>query len=374
MYPSYKETAINALLGEFVRLVSRQADKAIFYDEMVALRADFTSPVYFSSRTIIDIARMLKEMPTPPGWRKEDIQAVYELAAKAEQHESDCKEHLTHVMMRLLHELTDYDCGLLPCKIDKEKNVMTVFLESEFSHTPVLPVLGDVVTMTGDGMHYAVTAATLRFDEKEEDWILTFAARSLADGKETELPGDAVDESVKKAVADYMIEEARKDPGFESPLEEIGGGRWIAPRKGLVEVDGTKIRTAITQITSANILTVEVGTTGYCGGDSGHGGRTYLRITDDSCTDMRCRVNGWRQHGTKSVDIGKGKKIDVPSGDDETFETPDAHEVEIILGGDCEMETFTTALRFAADVLEKKAGGSLILEVPKDLEGKEDDA
>lgn len=360
MYPSHKQTAIEALLGEFIRLVNRQTDKAMFNDEMVALSADFTSPVYFSSRTIIDIAKMLKEMPTPPGWRKEDIQAVYELAAKAEQHESDCKEHLTHVMMHLLHELLDYDCGLLPCKIDKEKDTIKVFLENEFSRTPVLPILGDVVSMTGDGMHYAITAATLYYDESKEDWSLVFGARSLEDGKETELPGDAIDESVKKAIADYMIEEARKDPGFESPLEEIGGGKWIAPRKGLVEVDGEKIRTAITQITSANILTVEVGTTGYRGGDSGHGGRTYLRITDDSCTDMRCTLKGefYDEYDRPEV---------------QSHATHNAHQIEIILGGDCEMDTFTTALRFAADVLEKKANGSLILEVPKVPEEPKED-
>lgn len=39
--------------------------------------------------------------------------------------------------------------------------------------------------------------------------------------------------------------------------------------------DGTEITTYSRDIVSANILEVEAGTTGYKGGDSGHGGRTY---------------------------------------------------------------------------------------------------
>ena len=41
-------------------------------------------------------------------------------------------------------------------------------------------------------------------------------------------------------------------------------------------LDGTEITTYTRDVVSANILTVEAGTTGYMGGDSGHGGRTYF--------------------------------------------------------------------------------------------------
>lgn len=38
-------------------------------------------------------------------------------------------------------------------------------------------------------------------------------------------------------------------------------------------VNGLKVRTWKREIYSANILEVEVGTTGFCGGDTGHGGK-----------------------------------------------------------------------------------------------------
>ena len=50
--------------------------------------------------------------------------------------------------------------------------------------------------------------------------------------------------------------------------------------------DGTEISTYTREVISANILEVEAGTTGYMGGDSGHGGRTYFRISDCGSTDM----------------------------------------------------------------------------------------
>ena len=38
--------------------------------------------------------------------------------------------------------------------------------------------------------------------------------------------------------------------------------------------DGTEITTYTRDVVSANILEVEAGTTGFMGGDTGHGGRT----------------------------------------------------------------------------------------------------
>lgn len=89
--------------------------------------------------------------------------------------------------------------------------------------------------------------------------------------------------------------------------------------------DGTVIPTYSTEIVSANILEVEVGTTGYKGGDGGHGGRTYFRIHDLSSTDIRA----W---------------ADYYSG------------FEVTLGGDSELDTMIEALKFIVDVLEKNKG------------------
>jgi len=101
-------------------------------------------------------------------------------------------------------------------------------------------------------------------------------------------------------------------------------------KHGTVDVDGVEVQTVKREFTSANIIEVEVGTTGYCGGDSGHGGRTYFRIEDLSSTDMAVKVSG-----TSCGETGK---------------------VEIMFGGDSELETFIDALEFAAETLREQAG------------------
>jgi hypothetical protein len=58
------------------------------------------------------------------------------------------------------------------------------------------------------------------------------------------------------------------------------------------------------------------------------------------------------------------------ANDGTDYEAHRANQIEIILGGDTELETFTQALRFAADVLEKKISGELDLTVPKDYQPK----
>lgn len=98
-----------------------------------------------------------------------------------------------------------------------------------------------------------------------------------------------------------------------------------------VIVNNIPVDTETQVCTSANILEVEVGTTGYRGGDSGHGGRTYIRLKDLSSTDMQVRVNG-------------GAKTDLTGG-----------QIEIAFGGDSELETFISALQFALNTLEKQS-------------------
>ena len=92
-------------------------------------------------------------------------------------------------------------------------------------------------------------------------------------------------------------------------------------------LDGTEITTYTRDVVSANILTVEAGTTGYMGGDSGHGGRTYFRIEDQGSTDIQVLPIG--RYG------------------DEVF--------EVFLCGDCELETVIRALKFITKVLEEEA-------------------
>ena len=74
-----------------------------------------------------------------------------------------------------------------------------------------------------------------------------------------------------------------------------------------------------------NILGVTVATNGYHGGDSGHGGRTYISFEDLCSTDIDAIVTYGQDTNAK---------------------------VEIMLGGDSELDSMIDALRWAADKLE----------------------
>jgi hypothetical protein len=74
-----------------------------------------------------------------------------------------------------------------------------------------------------------------------------------------------------------------------------------------------------------NVLGVTVGTNGYQGGDSGHGSRTYICLEDLGSTDIDAAVSLNHDGYTK---------------------------VEIMLGGDSELDSLIDTLRWAADRLE----------------------
>lgn len=107
----------------------------------------------------------------------------------------------------------------------------------------------------------------------------------------------------------------------------------------LVEVDGIVIDSYKRELDSCNLLEVEVGTTGHMGGDTGHGGRTYFRISDLGCTDMRCHIKGYSRKNNKYID-------------DELRSTTC---IEISFGGDSELDTFCEALRIGYEVLSQEA-------------------
>lgn len=92
-------------------------------------------------------------------------------------------------------------------------------------------------------------------------------------------------------------------------------------------IDGTIITTFSRDIFNAKVLEVEAGTNGYKGGDSGHGSRTYFRIENAGGTDIEAHLIG--PYGTDGI--------------------------EVSLGGDCELETIITALKFIIKVLEDGA-------------------
>ena len=92
--------------------------------------------------------------------------------------------------------------------------------------------------------------------------------------------------------------------------------------------DGTEITTYTRDVISCNLLEVEAGTTGYMGGDTGHGGRSYFRIKDNGGTDMEVNTSVDR-YGCRSL--------------------------EVFLGGDWELETMIRALKFITKVLEDES-------------------
>lgn len=96
-----------------------------------------------------------------------------------------------------------------------------------------------------------------------------------------------------------------------------------------MDIDGKTITTLTFRASLCNILAVTAGTTGHCGGDSGHGGRTYLKLEDHGSTDLMVRIDG--QGG---------------------FE--ECISVELRLGGDHELDTLLHCLEFAVKVLRSQ--------------------
>ena len=94
------------------------------------------------------------------------------------------------------------------------------------------------------------------------------------------------------------------------------------------KIDGITVPTWEREICSANILSVEAGTTGLKGGDSGHGSRTYFAIKDEGGTDIEI------ERLTDSIGRDRG--------------------FEVRLGGDTELETMIEALKFIVKVLEEQ--------------------
>lgn len=101
----------------------------------------------------------------------------------------------------------------------------------------------------------------------------------------------------------------------------------FAITEGIRRIGGIEVPTYKREIISANVLEVEAGTNGYQGGDTRHGSRTYFRIENEGGTDIQVHPLG--RYG------------------DEGF--------EVTLGGDCELETIITALKFITKVLEDGA-------------------
>jgi len=99
------------------------------------------------------------------------------------------------------------------------------------------------------------------------------------------------------------------------------------------EVYGEVVTTWTREVSSCNCLKVEAGTNGAKGGDWGHGSRVYLRLEDLAGTGWLVKVDG--------------KEIRGLDGD--------GMEIELVLGGDSELDTIKDALRWMISVLEAQS-------------------
>lgn len=107
-------------------------------------------------------------------------------------------------------------------------------------------------------------------------------------------------------------------------------------RTSNIYLDGYEVELQKEDFESCNMLHVEVGTNGHHGGDSGHGCRTYFKLKDNGGTDMSCEVH-----------YNNGRVVEISN----------ASSIEIVLGGDTELDTFYSALKFALEVLRKHTDG-----------------
>ena len=109
-------------------------------------------------------------------------------------------------------------------------------------------------------------------------------------------------------------------------------------KRNIRRIDREFIKTVRTEMVNCNILEVETGTNGYHGGDSGHGGRALLRLSDAASTDMRCLISG------------------EIAGYSQTYEVYFSHvdSVEIVVGGDAEIGTLIDSLEFVVKILKEQ--------------------
>jgi hypothetical protein len=110
---------------------------------------------------------------------------------------------------------------------------------------------------------------------------------------------------------------AKRKPDAEAELDED-----VPPL-----VDDPELTAVAREFTDACILRAVVATTGYRGGDSGHGGRTEIVFENVAGVDMEA-----------------------------SHVAPDGSRISLLFGGDAELRVAIRAFRFVADSLEKLAG------------------
>ena len=118
----------------------------------------------------------------------------------------------------------------------------------------------------------------------------------------------------------------------------------------IVSVDRIDIPCKEVEILDANIIQVAVGTTGYKGGDTGHGGRTFFGIRNESGTDMRLTfvASKWPSQG------GQLETEEADGHTDVYGCNLEAQRICIEFGGDAELSTFIEALEFAVETLKEQ--------------------
>lgn len=92
-------------------------------------------------------------------------------------------------------------------------------------------------------------------------------------------------------------------------------------------MEESHMKTSGASVVNFNILGISVSTNGFQGGDSGHGSKTVINISDEAGSDIKC---------TTLNAAGSSFRIE--------------------LGGDSELQTIIESFEFAARTLRKLSG------------------
>lgn len=92
-------------------------------------------------------------------------------------------------------------------------------------------------------------------------------------------------------------------------------------------MEESHMKTSGASVVNFNILGISVSTNGFQGGDSGHGSKTVINISDEAGSDIKC---------TTLNAAGSSFRIE--------------------LGGDSELQTIIESFEFAAKTLRKLSG------------------
>ena len=226
-----------------------------------------------------------------------------------------------------------------------------VFYELAVRHVTRKPLI--MITTKGEPIPFDISAnRVIQYDLSDLDTVEQAIRAIASEAESLKNSQTPLDNPIGNAIDTKSLSES-SDPGkrsLASILEAIAG---MNAKLGSIQNQAQPSRPSVTfrmttnsdfereipsggvakkkEFISANMLEAEAKSTGYGGGDWGHGGRSYFSITDLGATGWMIRVTN--EDGTTQV-----------------YEGPKS--VELLFGGDTELDTSLSALEFAVETLK----------------------